>query len=142
MVAGQRRRREMRGFAVRNGSSRMRLSSSSGASSSGVVSVKRGLVADGPVVPAPICLQRQVSQAEVTAHPDGIQQGLGDAGARNRTRKGDGERLPGKGGDGIGILVDVFVAEVEGGGGDVHGLVGHVVGGRRSGEGARKRAFL
>ena len=46
------------------------------------------------------------------------------------------------GGNGIGILVDVLVAEVEGGGGDVHGLVGHVVGGRRSGEGARKRAFL
>ena len=37
MVAGQRRRREMRGFAVRNGSSRMMLSSSSGASSSEVV---------------------------------------------------------------------------------------------------------
>ena len=104
--------------------------------------VESGLVADGPVVPAPIGLQRQVAEPEVPAHPDGVQQRLRDAGTRDGTRERYGERWPGKGGNGIGILVDVLVAEVEGGGGDVHGLVGHVVGGRRSGEGARKRAFL
>ena len=105
-------------------------------------SVERGLVADGPVVPSPVGLQREVAEPEVTAHPDGVQQGLGDAGPGDGTRERHGKRLPGKGGDGIGILVDVLVAEVEGGGGDVHGLVGHAVCRRRSGEGARKRAFL
>ncbi len=104
--------------------------------------VERGLVADGSVVPSPVGLQRQVPEPEVPAHPDGVQESFRHPGPRDRAGEWQGERRPGKGGDGVGILVDVLVAEVEGGRGDVHGLVGHVVGGRRSGEGARKRAFL
>ena len=78
----------------------------------------------------------------MTAHPDRVKQRLGDAGPCHLARERQGDRRTGEGGDGIGILVDVLVAEIEGSGGDVHGLVRHVRGRCRSGQGPRKRAFL
>ena len=98
--------------------------------------VEGGLVADGPVVPAPVGLQGEVPEPEMTAHPDGVQHGLGDARPRDLAREGQGERRTGQGGDGLGVGVDVLVAEIEGRGGNVHGLVRHAAGRLRG----RKRA--
>ena len=78
----------------------------------------------------------------MTAHPNGVQHGLGDACPRDLAREGQGERGTGQGGDGFGVGVDVLVAEVEGGGGYVHGLVRHAAGRQRGRQRARKRAFL
>ena len=104
--------------------------------------VESGLVADGTVVPAPFGLEGEVSEPEVAAHPDGVQQRFRHPAARDGTGKGDGEWRTGECGDGVGVGIDRFVPKVKGSRGDVYGLVGDGARPGLRGEGARKGAFL